>query len=348
MKLRLLVSLQSDFKDLAHKCIEASKIAGFAFATFALVVSEACAEVHTSDLPRQFRQQYFKTCNHKPQTHRRTISSAMRPPNLVRKHGTEEAKSKVEIQAEKLDINTAPYGSPVAKATFKTFCIDHLKQKLVLGNDAVVAVLHDIYELPSHLIEDLISRLPPIRLYNFQLRLPFQDLTKEDCLHDNSTNNKRKRSRDWNLNTAWRKKFELQWPNLINQIQPTNWQKLYWESHVQKCLDEATEKALVTSFKGRIGNIQVSDGTLSYIGFVGLTIQSYRKYSKLSYHCLQFGSHVSYLRLQSILCDTKTTRLLKECKHDSNPSFCNKHQSYNATSQSHVKNKSSSCFHRIH
>ncbi|CAL5187681.1 unnamed protein product [Lathyrus oleraceus] len=35
-----------------------------------------------------------------------THTSAMRPPNLVQKNGTEEAKSKVEIQAEKLDINT--------------------------------------------------------------------------------------------------------------------------------------------------------------------------------------------------------------------------------------------------
>lgn len=35
-----------------------------------------------------------------------THTSAMRPPNLVQKHGTKEAKSKVEIQAEKLDINT--------------------------------------------------------------------------------------------------------------------------------------------------------------------------------------------------------------------------------------------------
>lgn len=33
-------------------------------------------------------------------------TSAMRPPNLVQKHGTEEAESKVEIQAEKLDTNT--------------------------------------------------------------------------------------------------------------------------------------------------------------------------------------------------------------------------------------------------
>ncbi|KAL5059820.1 hypothetical protein RYX36_031424 [Vicia faba] len=195
-------------------------------------------------------------------------------------------------------------------------CIDQLKRKLVLGDDTVVAILPDIYELPSHLIDDLVSSLPPVGLYNFQLHLPFQDLTKEDFLHDDSTN-KRKRSRDWNLNTAWQKKFELRWPNLINRIQPTDWQKAYWETHVQKCLDDATEKALLSSFIGHIGDIQVADSTLNYIGFVGLTIHSYRKYSKLSYHCLQFGSHVSCLRLQNIMCNTETTRLLKECKLES-------------------------------
>ncbi|KAM1261931.1 hypothetical protein ACFX13_027831 [Malus domestica] len=41
---RLTCSLQSDLKDLAHKCLDASKIAGFALATSALVVSGAGAE----------------------------------------------------------------------------------------------------------------------------------------------------------------------------------------------------------------------------------------------------------------------------------------------------------------
>lgn len=36
---RLTCSLQTDFKDLAHKCVDATKIAGFALATSALVVS---------------------------------------------------------------------------------------------------------------------------------------------------------------------------------------------------------------------------------------------------------------------------------------------------------------------
>ncbi|XP_043713646.1 oxygen-evolving enhancer protein 1, chloroplastic [Telopea speciosissima] len=41
---RLTCSLQSDFKDLAKKCVDATKIAGFALATSALVVSGAGAE----------------------------------------------------------------------------------------------------------------------------------------------------------------------------------------------------------------------------------------------------------------------------------------------------------------
>lgn len=36
---RLTCSLQTDFKDLAQKCVDATKIAGFALATSALVVS---------------------------------------------------------------------------------------------------------------------------------------------------------------------------------------------------------------------------------------------------------------------------------------------------------------------
>lgn len=41
---KVTCSLQADFKDLANKCVEATKIAGFALATSALVVSGASAE----------------------------------------------------------------------------------------------------------------------------------------------------------------------------------------------------------------------------------------------------------------------------------------------------------------
>ncbi|XP_004493854.1 uncharacterized protein [Cicer arietinum] len=194
-----------------------------------------------------------------------------------------------------------------------SLCIDELTQQLLLGDDDVVSIIQHIYDLPSHLLDELISRLPPLALYNFNLHMPFQDQNTEDFSHDDSTN-KRKRARDWNLNTAWRRLFELRWPNLINQIQPTDWQKAYWETHLQNCLDEAAEIALITSFNGHIGDIQISDSIQDYIGFEGHTIHSTCNYSKLSYHCLQFGSHVSCLRLQNILCTAETTRLLRECK----------------------------------
>ncbi|MCA0777045.1 hypothetical protein KUO10_23175, partial [Vibrio vulnificus] len=41
---KLTCSLQTDFKDLAQKCVDAAKVAGFALATSALVVSGASAE----------------------------------------------------------------------------------------------------------------------------------------------------------------------------------------------------------------------------------------------------------------------------------------------------------------
>lgn len=41
-------SLQADLKDLAHKCVEATKIAGFALATSALVVSVCLPSLFSS------------------------------------------------------------------------------------------------------------------------------------------------------------------------------------------------------------------------------------------------------------------------------------------------------------
>lgn len=195
-----------------------------------------------------------------------------------------------------------------------TLCIDHLANQLLFGEGEVIAIIPVIYELPSHLLDDLISRLTPHALYHFHLHTPFQDVNEEDFSRDDSTNNKRKRSRDRNLNTAWQKLFELRWPDLINQIQPTDWQKAYWEAHLQNCLDEAAEIALISPFKGRLADINISASILRHIGFVRLAEHEYDKYSKLSYHCLQFGSHVSCLRLQNILCSAETTRLLRECK----------------------------------
>lgn len=91
------------------------------------------------------------------------------------------------------------------------------------------------------------------------------------------------------FNTAWRALFKLRWPDLVDCIKPVDWQQMYWEAHLQKyahlvtqtfeclllfvhgfyswfspfvmlnsCLDEAAEIALIPSFNGCIGDIQIS------------------------------------------------------------------------------------------
>ncbi|KAL3029217.1 hypothetical protein AAZX31_03G151600 [Glycine max] len=195
-----------------------------------------------------------------------------------------------------------------APPSLLSVCIDALTQQLLRPCDD--DLLPCIYDLPSHLLDTLITRLPPFALRTFHHHLPFDE---EGFSHDDSTK-KRKRARDWNLNSAWQRLFQLRWPDRVKQIHRTDWEQLYWETHLQDCLDEAVEVALIPSFTGYIGDIQISDSILKYIGFVGNTNHSTCDHSKLSYHCLQFGSHVSCLGLQNVLCTAETSVLLRECK----------------------------------
>ncbi|KAI4300111.1 hypothetical protein L6164_033525 [Bauhinia variegata] len=190
-----------------------------------------------------------------------------------------------------------------------SLCIDTLKEELVRGDD----VLPAIPELPFDLIDILITRLPPLALTKLQNHLPYDDQDMQVFSHDR-VGDKRKRGRDWNLDVAWRMLFKLRWPNLVDQIQTTDWQQVYWETHLQNCLDVAAERALIPSFNGYIGDIQIPDTILKHVGFDGHTSYSFHDHSKLSYHCLQFGCHARCLRLQNVLCTAEISDLLRECK----------------------------------
>ncbi|KAL1313557.1 hypothetical protein HN51_040124 [Arachis hypogaea] len=202
-----------------------------------------------------------------------------------------------------------------------SLCIDTLARQLFLrdndhdddDDDDDGAVISVIYDLPFDLVNTLITRLPPFALLKFHLHMPFQDQIEEGFSHDELTN-KRKRGRDWNLNTIWRNFFKLRWPHLIDQMQPADWLQAYWENHLQNCLDEAAEIALVPSFNGYLSDIQIPDTILKHIGFGERTNHSTCDHCKLSYHCLRFGSHASRLRLQNVLCTAETSDLLRECK----------------------------------
>ncbi|CAJ1897955.1 unnamed protein product [Sphenostylis stenocarpa] len=136
-------------------------------------------------------------------------------------------------------------------------CSDVLAEQLLCPFDDL---LRSIYLLPSHLLHALIQRLPPMALRTLHHYLN-RMLNDEDISGDDSTI-ERKRTGDWNLNLAWERLFRLRWPENIGQIQPTDWQQLYWESHVQNCLDEAAEIALIPMFSGCIADIQISGSDL--------------------------------------------------------------------------------------
>lgn len=33
---------------------------------------------------------------------------------------------------------------------------------------------------------------------------------------------------------AWKALFKLRWPDLVDSIQPVDWQQMYWQTHLQK------------------------------------------------------------------------------------------------------------------
>ncbi|KAJ6812183.1 NACHT, LRR and PYD domains-containing protein 4E isoform X1 [Iris pallida] len=90
-----------------------------------------------------------------------------------------------------------------------------------------------------------------------------------------------------------------------------DWLQLYWEAHLQNCLDEVAERALLPAFDGHISGVEVSDSILNSIGYMGGRTHDY---SRLSYHCNKFGQYARCLRLQSVFCVAETCDLLKTCK----------------------------------
>ncbi|MQL93349.1 hypothetical protein Taro_025994 [Colocasia esculenta] len=111
-----------------------------------------------------------------------------------------------------------------------------------------------------------------------------EDGHQQRCCFDNVsgstvkwTDDGRKRRRYGDFNRAWELLFTLRWPVHNNQMLQVNrirgqdsigdrehmqnidWQQLYWETHLQNCLDEASEKALLPAFDGCIKEIKVSN-----------------------------------------------------------------------------------------
>uniref|UniRef100_A0A0D9XXX9 Uncharacterized protein n=1 Tax=Leersia perrieri TaxID=77586 RepID=A0A0D9XXX9_9ORYZ len=124
-----------------------------------------------------------------------------------------------------------------------------------------------------------------------------------------------KRSRGEDFNSAWQALFRLRWPRCDNaehdSLDTLDWQQQYWEKHLQECLDEAAESALIPSFCGSINQLSISAKVLRYILHSDDIPQHY---ATLLYHCSRFGSYARCLRLQSVLCTAEISGLFQGSK----------------------------------
>ncbi|XP_039032568.1 NACHT, LRR and PYD domains-containing protein 5-like isoform X2 [Hibiscus syriacus] len=184
--------------------------------------------------------------------------------------------------------------------------IDAVKRDFLRGDD----LLPHVYELPPELFNSLVECLPPLALQKLQSEMPFKNYDDYD-LSSGDLKIGKKRGRNGNFDTAWKALFKSRWPDHVERVQPLDWQQIYWEYHVQDCLDEAAEVALLPSFSGCLGEIQILESILQHIGYADDMSNLTSDYLKLSYHCQQFGCYVRRLRLQNVHCVLESCRLLR-------------------------------------
>lgn len=209
-------------------------------------------------------------------------------------------------------------------------CVVAIRDELLHG-DSHDDMLPVIYELPPELFDVLLPELPPLALQKLHENLPIEFRDDYELANGYSERHK-KRRRFGIVDLAWRALYKLRWPDLGQKNQVTvwldkheeekyssvvDWQQIYWETHLQNCVDTITETALLPSYGGCIGEIQIPDSILQYIGCMGRQSMSTCDYLKFSYHCQQFGIYVRCLRLPNVLCVMETCHLLQISKLES-------------------------------
>ncbi|XP_062204106.1 uncharacterized protein LOC133906266 isoform X2 [Phragmites australis] len=173
--------------------------------------------------------------------------------------------------------------------------------------------------LPWELLHRLASALPPVALESIHHAAHARCYSSADTTavlgEQDGIRRGIKRSRREDFNTAWQALFKLRWPVNDNTGHDTlvtaTWQQQYWENHLQECLDEAAESALLPSFRGSIGELSISAKIMNSI-FHSEDIS--QQHSRLSYQCSRFGCYARCLRLQSVLCTPETYGLFQYCK----------------------------------
>lgn len=190
-------------------------------------------------------------------------------------------------------------------------CIHETKRELLRGNDVSY-----VYELPPELFDSLVECLPPLALEKLQNDLHNLDSNGFDSPTSSDDCQERKRRRKKDFDAAWKALFMLRWPGDYKYLEFSAFQaqQLYWQTHLQDCLDEALESAMLPSFSGCLGEIEVSVTILKHICPEESIVRSTCDVSKLFFHFQQFGCYARYLRLHNVLNIQDSSQLLKDCK----------------------------------
>ncbi|KAL4571928.1 hypothetical protein LXL04_018696 [Taraxacum kok-saghyz] len=197
-----------------------------------------------------------------------------------------------------------------------TLCIGAIKDAILDENGN----LPYVYKLPAELFDQLLPNLPPLALQNLQDAMPSVSFSDHD-FDDDSLKPSKKRKRSENFDIAWKTLYESRWSDvqklttdsLPEDDSTTNWQQIYWERHLQNCLDAVAEMVQITLFDGFLGDVEISDALLKSITYEG-HLSRPKNYLKLDYHCERFGLYARCVRLQSVHCVAEIGHLLRKSR----------------------------------
>ncbi|XP_071913220.1 uncharacterized protein [Coffea arabica] len=205
-----------------------------------------------------------------------------------------------------------------------SLCLNLIVDELLRGgcDDEFLATL---YKIPPELFDSMLPRLTPLALENLHRNMPSHECSISGPQDENS-GSQRKRKRWLNFEGAWKKLYEVRWGDCGAQIHSISWlakqfeakhelrddwQQMYWERHLQNCLDAAAEIAMIPSFSDGIGVIKIPATIVRCIGYWEHMNSSACDYSKFSDHCQHFGLYARRLRLPSALCLPEICDLLR-------------------------------------